>query len=427
MDVRGQSSWRFSAPGSRRGVALPVALFALILMSALITGVLLTASTELVLSHAHRDSTQDLYTADGAIDAYVAQLNQQLEETPPGGVTWPSLNPVARLYVAQEAFFETTTGPTEQNRLSYYSIRTEPLNGGRSVLSFIRVRQTTLADIDLGGVNAALILGGDARIGRNSKRAYKISDGTSTDCNQPPADHAVIWADGADVQFPPPNADAMFQGTRAADPGGRDRNQLISDLLGGLSIRDLAWGADIKFGSYFGERAWTASTVSSRNSDPRYNWGCPGALETRSGFGCVGGDSDPGQVKSVAIDGENGNVVLNNYHGQGILIVVNGTLVISGDFTFRGLIIGERNVRIVGSGPSGPTLEGAVMSAGQVVVDGEVSPDPAQSFAEGAASIYFNRCALNLVQSVFNDPGAGERWGEPTVTGRTHNWFEVVR
>jgi hypothetical protein len=406
---------------------MPVALFALILMTILITGVLLTSTTELVLSHAQRDATQDLYTADGAIDAYVAQLNQQLQPTPAAGVTWPSSDPVARVYVAQEAFFQTTTGPTEQNRLTYYSVRAEPLNGGRSVVSYIRVRQATLPDIDLSEVNAALTLGGDARVGKNSKRTYKISDGTATACDQPPADHAVLWADGVDVEFPPSTADGMFQGTRTTDPEGRDRDQLISDILGGLTIRDLAWGADIRFGSYFGESSWSTSTVSSRNSDPRYNWGCPGALETRSGFACAGADYDAGQVRSVAIDAENGNVVMNNYHGQGILIVVNGTLVISGDFTFRGLIIAERNVRIIGSGSSAPTIEGAVISAGQVLVDGEASPGPGGSFAEGAASIYFNRCALNLAQSVFNDPGTGVRWGEPAVTGRTHNWFELVR
>src|SRR5688500_17498727 len=79
---------------NERGVALPLALLGLVSVSLLVTTALVTSSTELAISGAHQDATAALYTAEGGLQAYVAQNGTTLQNdagdaafdyTPPGG------------------------------------------------------------------------------------------------------------------------------------------------------------------------------------------------------------------------------------------------------------------------------------------------------------------------------------------------------
>lgn len=372
---------------NRRGIALPLAIFALLILSVLITGVLLTSSTEVALSNAHRNATADLYAAEGAIQAYTAERNTLLAPGIDDDYTAPGSEIPIKITVEREASLQTVSTSTEQTRQTVFSVRGEPVGGGRTVVTMIRVRQQTLDDLDLSGVNAALTLTGDIQVGQNPTTISKTS---LTSCDKDPADHAVT----------------------------RSGKQLISETLGGFTLRDLAWNADIKFGNYFNEPAWSPTHAESGHPEAHYNWGCPVGLGAPDAGGCP----DPPGVKIVAIDGQNGTVRINDLHGHGILIVINGSLRLGGSFAYRGLILAERDIQITGAA----TIEGAVISAGRAIVDAAESADESDSSADGNASIYFNRCALNRVEDAFNDPDR-TNWTEPTVNGRTFNWFEVVR
>jgi hypothetical protein len=61
------------------GIALPLALLGLVSMSLLATTALITSSTELAISTAHRSATAALYSAEGGLQAYVAGQGAALE------------------------------------------------------------------------------------------------------------------------------------------------------------------------------------------------------------------------------------------------------------------------------------------------------------------------------------------------------------
>lgn len=53
-------------------MALPLVLVALVITSILVSAMLVTSSTELAISHAHRDATQALFRADTGLRSFVA-------------------------------------------------------------------------------------------------------------------------------------------------------------------------------------------------------------------------------------------------------------------------------------------------------------------------------------------------------------------
>jgi hypothetical protein len=429
LNVKNQSTrWPLGRLG-RQGVALPVAIFALLIITVLITGVLLTASTEQVLSFAQQDATRDLYAAEGAVNAYVGRQNTLPSPVVNEVYSANGTLPPVRITITQEASFPASVGGTE--RSTWYSIRAEPQNGGRTFVSTVKVFQTTLPPVNFDGVDSPFTLAGDAgNINNNTTREVKIDNGTnSTSCDPTNpaniADHAIVQASSAN---PPNNPDnILMTGDYYQDP--RSPEQLITDILGGISMRDFAWSADVKFGPYFNEPAFQASkkvtsTYPLDGPDAKYNWGCPGRLDALTNCWQT---RDTTNLRVVAIDGQGQNVTLTQDHGHGMLIVLNGTLVISSKFIFKGLILAERNVKIQGGGNNNsPTIDGAIISAAQGVVDGEQSLDLDPSHTTGHASVYFNRCVLNLLQDKFNS-GGQPGWGEPTVRGRPSNWFEVLR
>src|SRR5690606_834846 len=56
-----------------RGVALPLALVTLVLVSSLVAGALVTSSLEFVISESHQESIDAFYRVDGGIEAYLAE------------------------------------------------------------------------------------------------------------------------------------------------------------------------------------------------------------------------------------------------------------------------------------------------------------------------------------------------------------------
>ena len=427
---------------NRQGIALPVALFALLIVTVLITGVLLTGSTEAALGFAQRDATEDLHAAEGAIQAYVGQVNAAVS---PG--TYPSYThfgtlPPMNITVAREAILPMAAGGTEMSTL--YSIRAERPGGGRTLVATVRARQTQLPNFNP-WIPAPLTLGDDGRVagtqgpGGGSAPSYKIDDGTGNPLcpGQTPAQNAVTYANGAEYVR---TGNATVQG--AETQSSFNKQDLIRQVLGNISMRDLAWNADIKFGAMYqrpafstGAQVFSGNTTSNTDTRTDYDWGCPkdlidaviAATNANSVRTC---SSTAGETyyPVVAIDAQNGIVDISNHHGQGILIVINGTLRISGKFVYKGLILAERNVLLSGAGPSWPpSIEGAIVAAGETIVDDpNLVPPEEDSESTGHRQIRYNACALTSAIGSFNGVG-GTNWGAPTILGSITNWFEVVR
>ena len=116
-----------------RGVALPLALLGLVTVSLLVTTALVTSSTELAISGAHRDATEGLYSAEGGLQAYVAERGTVAQnDAGQGEFTFtPSAGgPSVRLNVVQ---LGTRLNP-DQTRLRLLNVLARPAaNGGRTV------------------------------------------------------------------------------------------------------------------------------------------------------------------------------------------------------------------------------------------------------------------------------------------------------
>ncbi len=156
---------------SREGVALPVALLSLIAVTILVTSVLLSSSTEGVLSIAHQDATRGLFNAEGAIEAYIAQSQLTLEQKnvrylPPGGSVRDSV--LLAVSVLGEYPSPIQGFPND----FVFSVAATPVRGGRRVVAMIH---KVNAPINM-NVEGGLISGDDV----NAKGNSTISDGSDS-------------------------------------------------------------------------------------------------------------------------------------------------------------------------------------------------------------------------------------------------------
>jgi hypothetical protein len=402
----------------RDGVALPVALLALVATALLITTVILSSATEVTLSGAHQDATRDLYTAEGAIEAYVAQTNFQLGPrssftyTPPDG----SVNDQVQMEVKllAEGANPTPAFPAD----STFSITATRIRGGRQVTALI-----TLANRPMNmNVNGAVVVGNDV----NFKGATTISDGSDSQiCDDFAGSTAIQTTSDADVTK---SNNTTIIGSQTEAPVSRDR---IVENMFGTTLKELIAKADIKFGP----KAFGSTQVSSSGSraDPAnpqatpYNWGCPADvyLDSKGVTQCEA-DSDKTYYPLVAIDASNldgswGSVTVNLSHAQGMLVVYNGNLDIQGNLQFKGAILVEGNFKVAasGGGANTPKIEGAIIGLGygQNGLQSEIDHT-----TTGAPTIRYNRCALKELQSSWQTTRPVR-----TFEQGTFGWVEVVR
>jgi hypothetical protein len=128
----------------------------------------------------------------------------------------------------------------------------------------------------------------------------------------------------------------------------------------------------------------------------------------------------------VAIDASNlGNqgglthaVTLNGDYGQGMLIILNGSLNIQGNFIFRGIILVDKDLSMGGgSGQFTGKVEGTVVSFGD---QSNVADN-----VDGKATIRYNMCSIVDAQNALNK---GRLDDTPQVlNSSTFAWYELVR
>lgn len=415
---------RLPLPRDRGGVALPLSLLGIIFASILVSGMLVTSSMEAALSVAHQDATSRLYRTAGALESYVAGLGASLvpiknaEYTPPGG------GPIARIDVDQLSSVPSERVPGAFDAV--FTVKAEPVGGGRAVSAMVMVRPFSL------DIESAATFGGNSKIG-GSTIVSDGSDGTS--CNLATAEDAIVHGEGTTVDTVGGNV-AIKGSVTESDLKGEE---LIRQTLGGMTIEGLLrqletlgltedkyikfgtnkiWGTKPVYKGTGNDKPNSLATKLTRksNTDP-YNWYCPGRMDTQNDCWKVPTEllADTVSQKIIAIDAGGGEVTIQGDHGQGMLIVVNGGLRISGGFIFRGIIVSTHDIDISGTGNK---VEGAIVSQNEVRVD---RPSDTDSEVLGNAVVRFNRCAINSVMGAVN-PGGSLR-----VAGRTVGWSELVR
>ncbi|MBW3655470.1 MAG: pilus assembly PilX N-terminal domain-containing protein, partial [Gemmatimonadetes bacterium] len=379
----------------RRGAALPVALMGLVAITLLVTTALFTSSTEYAISGAHRVAASSLYGADAALEQYLADrvaTNQSpwLSATQAGTARGPN----GTVYTVRVDRMLDQVDMTAFTRNEIFSLLVQPQNGrGRSVGAFIRTTRT--ADRLTTNIQAGATSGGNLSVSGNAV----ISDGRSgtnycgTDSATSP--YAVQVTAGSTVTLGN-NAEKSIEGS--TNVTSYDKEQLAQNVLGtGMTLQKLALSAQIKFGAQFGRPEYNNSTTlnSLATTDSTYNWGCPQVL-LGDALICPAGSTTREMV--VAIDAsrmQDKTVRINGRYGQGMLIVLNGSLEIQGNFTYKGIILVEKDMFIKGgSAGQESKIEGSVISFG--------ASSTVEDNITGTATIKFNRCAINDAQNALN-------------------------
>jgi hypothetical protein len=413
----------------RDGIALPLALLGLVAVTLLVTTVLLTSGTEFSVATAQRDASRSLYTANGALEQYVANRAQAnaVDRFAEGtaALTYegaPYTFTLARL-VRTLTPAQGLNPMTSDETWSAIAAPTAPAHG-RGVGALLRVRRT-LVNARL-NVSAGFTSGGNVNVGGSAK----VSDGSTgqVGCDSTKTQYSVQVTAGSTVTSGNNNLEG------ASNVSSTAKSALMQSVLG-MTIDSLAMQvATIKFGPMFTaagkcpERTggvcptWPnnvrpSDTFSATSADSVYNWGCPVADIGNSNCTTAG----KSRFVIVAIDAtglSNSEVRLSGDWGQGVLIVVNGHLQIQGNFVFRGIVLVDKDLRITGgNGPFLGKLEGTVVAFGDnsSVTDNVL----------GNATIRYNRCSINDAQNAMNNRLIDQQ--QQVMSQPLFAWYELVR
>jgi Tfp pilus assembly protein PilX len=394
-----------------RGVALPLALMGLVVVSLLVTAALLSSSTEMATSQARTDGAQGLYQAEAAVDRYlssVAGAGARLQDST--GVRTYTLadndanttDPRVQLTTTTLSAVTAANGTVTRR----FSILSEPMRGntarGRAVVAM--VTQTTPPPIPFNtNIKSAISLGGDLDVNGN---AFTISGRlqSSDTCTTRGVD-AVQKTSDSDITANNVNHMRNFIGTDSLGRStegttairtvaGMSREQLAYAALGlapGQTLDDLidALPPSKKFGPRFG------TPVSA--FDGRVDW----------------------TDKVAVIDGNGGSVSLQG--DSGVVIVVNGHVQMRGSTSFKGIIIVEGNFDLAGT----PTVNGAIISLGiRETAAGNIINLDSNAIGNGHVTVQFNKCSIKAAERAFRNASADS--GIPTTLA-PFAWFEVVR
>jgi hypothetical protein len=377
-----------------RGVALPLALIGLVVVSLLVTTAILTSSTESDISQAYVDGTQSLYDADGALQSYVASFAGT--ELTPGTATQSSASG-GSVRITTTRLSQRTDASNQTIRV--FSLLAQPVRGtrevGRPVVAMV-TQTTPPPPTFAANITSSITLGGDLHVNGNSftVSGLKVASDTCTPASSAGVE-AVRGAIGSDVTannqrhmdnfVGANNSNQVVRGTAAIENSGLSKADLAQNVLGGQSLNSLVAGIPL-----------------------RKKWG------PRFGRPAFDGRMDAADTVAV-VDGNGG--VVDLYGGSGLFIVVNGDVRMRGNASFHGIIITEGAFDLAGT----PDVTGALIS---LDTDGNSSIDLDQSaIGSGNVTVQYQRCEIIKAMQAFQQVAAAQ----PPTTSQSFAWFEMVR
>ncbi|MGH7459331.1 MAG: hypothetical protein ACREKN_09695 [Longimicrobiaceae bacterium] len=370
--------------GSNDGVALPLALIGLVAVTFIVTGVLLTSGTEAAISSAQRGAKASLYQTESAVQGHIAENTDQLLDI--GLVNYSDDIDVG---VAQLSETPTGDGGVDYVFAVTGSPSAGASSGGRSVVALIRQLIPPPPQTKIEG---AATIGGDLHADGNAftisghsqdltcgESVYGAAATTASDFSSTGGGSHLDNIEGVDESGNEVSGEDAIKRTTAS------QEELVEAALGGWSLEDFiaVVPEEKKWGPRFGRPAFD------------------GTLEA--------------EEKVAVVDADGGTV--NVTGGEGLLIIVNGNLEMSGESTFIGIIIVEGTFSLRGT----PTVQGSIISMG--VGDdgtGNVIDLDANAEVKGHVTIQYDACAIADAMADFQETRV------PT-TGPTFAWFEVIR
>ncbi|MQA89891.1 MAG: hypothetical protein GEU90_06620 [Gemmatimonas sp.] len=408
--VRDSTTPRETEGLDERGVALPLALFGLLIVTLLVTSGLSTATTELALSRAHQNGVLGLYTADAVVEEFVASRAATTED--PGGSlasgTFPieieGMNYSVRVAELHRGAPRSLSDGSFERGATYAVVAVPEGRAGRSVGAMVdAIRTAPKISFD---VEAGLTVGANATVGGGGT----VSDGSNSGaaCDSASASAAIHHPGG--TTFTLEGGTLEIVGSVMEDE--RDAAELMGDILHEYRVEELARYAEIRFGPMYSRDSFSSAFGPRFNAiDAAYRWGCPSQLIST----CPREQKVP--YTSVAIDANGGTVEISGGHGQGFLVIRNGDLNIGGDFSYGGVIVVEGSLRIA----STPRLEGAVIALGD---DAVIAPSD-NAPTDGGSVIRFNRCLIAEAQRKLTIDSLDRT--PQAIPSPTYAWYEVVR
>ena len=408
----------FRALRNERGVALPLAMIGLVVVSILVTAALVSSSTDLAISGAQQDATRAVYSAEEALETTVSQIDVALRVdsfTAPSVAMVPSpfdlasggkgTNTIRQLYRRNPV--SNADGTYTAGRAVYCITAAPVRSGGRSSRTLGAFLQLNLAPDQLNlKINGAGSFGGVVEIKGTASIVGQAQDVSK--CGSSGAVPAIETSAEGKVTTSG-NAIDVVGGTQQTT---ESREQFQRRILGGKTPMQIAQQATIKFGPKLTPLRSFPNRFRAYSSVPRdsvANWGCPATLLVL----CTATSADTSYYPTIGIDAEGGQVDLQGDHGQGLMVVVNGGLKISGNFKFKGIILVEGALDVTGT----VDVVGAVVGFNTITV----SKDNNNTLS-GTMNITYDPCVNRRVQQAFNDENPRFILSRPP-----NGWFEVVR
>jgi hypothetical protein len=409
----------FRALRCERGVALPLAMIGLVVVSILVTAALVSSSTDLAISSAQQDATRGVYNAEEALETAVSRIDVALRAdsfTAPSAAMVPSPFDLSSggtgTYTIRQLYRRnpvTAADGTRTDGRAVYCITAAPVrSGGRSSRTLGAFLQLELAPDQLNlNIKGAGSFGGTVEVKGSASIIGQAQDVDK--CGTAGAVPAIETSKEGQV-LKSGNGVDLVGGSRQTD---ETKAQFQARILGGKTPLQVARQAHIKFGPLLTSARTFPSSFKALSTVPKdsiANWGCPRSL----GVTCTASSADTSYYPTIGIDAQGGQVDLQGDHGQGVLVVVNGGLKISGNFKFKGIILVEGALDVTGS----VKVVGAVVGLNTVTVN-KVNGNNDLS---GTMDIIFDPCVNRRAQQAFND--ANPRF---LLTRPPQGWFEVVR
>jgi len=421
----------------RAGVALPMAVIGLVLVSVLTIGAIVVAGSEFSATNAHQDATRQLYNAERGLQRYLTTVatGGALPEIGTSTVTPPGERYPVRVTVAEMG--RSTSGSTITITYSATAAVLLPGNAlGRTLMAMFTAQVPAAGGLAL---PAGATFAGDVTID-GSIRLAGIQEAAK--CAMDTVRNSLAMLTGAKLVLKTDSAKALPQGKVTLN---MNVEQLKYQLLRGQSVQDLANKAQIRFpygtrqaGSSISVGGYTASKPESKaplatttttgqkvspvrvttynpSTSHPYNWGCPYTTMGRTGCDWTPA-ADTTFYPIISIDARGGTVTLAGDHGQGLLVVTGGNITIGSTFFFKGIIVADGELDI----NSTARVDGAVVGFGAVDVVGD---DDIHNIM-GSTIITYDQCVVDKMNALL---GAGVGAGSAPVISQAFAWREVVR
>lgn len=382
--------WYHNPTGRRDGFALPVALLAIMVIGAIVTGGFYASSQESRISTSTDLANQAFYVAEYGLEESLGTWSNTVLENVDGDTVFDAVTVVVggsdlgTYQISVRRIGEFLFVITSEGRVTA---------GSREAVRRVgTVARTTLARAPYQAAMA--VFGGLIADGKSQIRGEDSGGpGCTTTDTTPgviaPHDSLVTQTGASDISGDP--------------PVGSDSSMTTSTLsdFGAVSLDDLIAMATHTYGA--GETEKNMEPVTTTDGDG--NTVC--ADSVKSNWGDPAGTGACGDYMPIIHAEE--DLLLEVGTGQGILIV-EGDLYLQGNFDFYGLVIVKGSLYASGTGNH---IEGSVLVQG----DGDLL---SESTSSGDALVQYSRCRVERAfDSAFRPRQLGARsWMDLTANTR---------